>query len=336
MPKVSIIIPAYNVGHVISNCLETVVSQTFKDLEIIVVDDGSTDDTGKIINEYAALDSRIVPFHQENKGVSSARNMALSVASGEYIVFVDSDDSVTCEYVDELMRWSEYDFVTAGYKYQTPDGIWLLREFEDITATKEDVQQNPSRFLGKYYFGSPWATLMKKKIIDEHALRFDENIHCGEDVLFIAQYLKCTSTVRVIPFCGYNYFYYPGSLANSVHPEMWKWKIKFEQELSAFFIPKEPEEINMLLGRRFEVLRDLLRDYSKQMFIEELEIIYEHPFFEKAVQYKEEKGTFMDRVLIFAMKRQNYKLYVNVDKIRIFLCRVKNKIKRTFKRWEDE
>ena len=165
MPKVSIIIPAYNVGHTLSTCVETVISQTFKDIEIIVVDDGSKDDTKKIIKEYAALDSRIVPIHQENRGVSSARNVALSVASGEYIIFIDSDDSVTNEYVDELMRWSDYDFVTAGYKYQTADGSWFLREFEDITATKDDVQQNPSRFLGKYYFGSPWATLMKKKII---------------------------------------------------------------------------------------------------------------------------------------------------------------------------
>ena len=331
MPKVSIIIPAYNVGHVLSTCLETVISQTFKDIEIIVVDDGSTDDTEKIIKKYAALDSRIVPIYQENKGVSSARNVALSVASGEYIIFVDSDDSVANEYVDELMRWSDYDFVTAGYKYQTSYGSWFLREFEDITATKDEVQQNPSRFLGKYYFGSPWATLMKRKIIDEYALKFDEDIHCGEDTLFITQYLMHASTIRVVPFCGYNYFYYPGSLGNSIHKEMWKWKIQVENELTTFFIPKESAEINTLLLRKFDILKNLLRDYSKQMSSEELVTIYEHPFFEKAIKYKEKNGAFMDRMLIVAMQRQNYQLYVRVDRMRMILCRVKNKIKRTFR-----
>ena len=331
MPKVSIIIPAYNVGHTLSTCLETVISQTFKDIEIIVVDDGSKDDTKKIIKEYAALDSRIVPIHQENRGVSSARNVALSVASGEYIIFIDSDDSVTNEYVDELMRWSDYDFVTAGYKYQTADGSWFLREFEDITATKDDVQQNPSRFLGKYYFGSPWATLMKKKIIDEHTLKFDESIHCGEDTLFITQYLMHVSTIRVVPFCGYNYFYYPGSLGNSVHKEMWKWKIQVEHELINFFAPLKVTEVNTLLFRKFDILKNLLRDYSQQMSNKELVTIYEHPFFENAIRYKRENGAFMDRMLIFAMERQNYQMYVRADRIRMLLCRVKNKIKRTFK-----
>lgn len=332
MPKVSIIIPAYNVGHVLSTCLETVISQTFKDLEVIVVNDGSTDDTEKILKQYADLDSRIVPIYQKNKGVSAARNVALAIASGEYVVFIDSDDSVTTEYVDELMKWSEFDFVTAGYKYQTPDGRWFLREFEDIIATKEEVRQNPSRFLGKYYFGSPWATLMKKNIIDDYELKFDEDIHCGEDTLFITQYLMHARTIRVIPSCGYNYFYYTGSLGNSVHKEMWKWKIRVEQELATYFIPQDYSEINILLSRKFDVLRNLLRDYSKQMSNEELVVIYNHHFFENAIRYKTEKGDLMERMLIFAMQKQNYQLYVRVDKARLLISCIKNKIKRTFKR----
>lgn len=329
MPKVSIIIPAYNVGQALKTCLETVLLQTFKDMEVIIVDDGSTDETAEIIKQYAALYSCVFPIYQKNMGVSTARNRALSIASGEYIIFVDSDDIVTKEYVEDLMRWSDFDFVTAGYKYQTADGRWELREFEDVIASKEEVQQNPSRFLGKYYFGSPWATLMKKEIIDKYKIKFDENIHSGEDTLFIIQYLMHTQTIRVIPSCGYKYCYYQGSLANSVHKDMWKWKIQVEQELDAFFIPKDSFETNTLLARRFDVLRNLLRDYSQQMSNKELAAnLYEHPFFDKAIRYKLKNGNFMERMLIFAMQRQNYQLYVRADRVRSILWRIKNKIQR--------
>ena len=112
---------------------------------------------------------------------------------------------------------------------------------------------------------------------------------------------------------------------------MWKWKIQVENELTTFFIPKESAEINTLLLRKFDILKNLLRDYSQQMSNKELVTIYEHPFFENAIRYKRENGAFMDRMLIVAMQRQNYQLYVRVDRMRMILCRVKNKIKRTFR-----
>lgn len=96
---VSVIVPAYNAGKYLGFCLDTVIAQTHKNLEIIVVDDGSTDNTGKICDEYANKDSRIKVIHQENHGVAFTRNVGLDKATGEYIAFIDSDDYVKSNYI---------------------------------------------------------------------------------------------------------------------------------------------------------------------------------------------------------------------------------------------
>lgn len=102
MKKVSIIIPVYNVEQYLERCLETVVNQSYKGLEIILVDDGSTDGSGKICDKYKELDERIVCIHKENGGLSSARNAGVNIATGEYFVFVDSDDWVSIRMVETL------------------------------------------------------------------------------------------------------------------------------------------------------------------------------------------------------------------------------------------
>ena len=328
-PKVSVIVPAYNVEQTITACLNSLLLQTYNNKEIIVVNDGSTDNTAEICNKFKELNECIKVVHQKNAGVSSARNRALEIATGEYIVFVDSDDTVEPSYIEELMKWNNYDFVTAGYYWQKADMSWEERRFEDIAASKQTVRAFPSKFIGKYYFGSPWATLMKKKIIDLYELRFNEMIQCGEDILFIFQYLQHVETIKVLPVCGYKYCYYSGSLVNTRHKDFWKWKICVESEIANYFQPCNREEKKVLLNRKFDVLRDLLRDYSNQMSNQELYMLYSHPFFENAIENKKSNGTLKDRILIFAMKNKNYKIYVKMDEICFFFKRVKNKLKRT-------
>lgn len=331
-PKVSIIVPAYNVEKVITACLNSLILQTYDNKEIIVVNDGSTDKTGDICNLFDKSNEFIRVFHQDNAGVSAARNKALDIATGEYIIFVDSDDTVEPNYIEELMAWSNYDFVTAGYYWQKPDLSWEERRFENITASKEMVKAFPSKFIGKYYFGSPWATLMKKRIIDLHKLRFNEKIHCGEDILFIFQYLKYIDTIKIAPICGYKYFYYPGSLANTRNKDFWKWKIFVENEIVNYFRPCNQKEEEILLCRKFDVLRDLLRDYSNQMTGQELYELFCHPFFKNAIEYKRSKGRLKEHILIFAMRHKNYKIYMKADEVYFLLIRGKNKLKRMFMR----
>lgn len=103
-PLISVIVPCYNVEEYLSKCIESILSQTYKNLEILLVDDGSPDNSGKICDEYAARDSRIAVIHKENGGLSDARNVALDVMKGEYVTFIDSDDYVTEDYVEILYR----------------------------------------------------------------------------------------------------------------------------------------------------------------------------------------------------------------------------------------
>ncbi|MGE9975892.1 glycosyltransferase family 2 protein [Coprococcus catus] len=327
-PKVSVIVPAYNAEHMLAACLDALLLQTYVNKEIVVVDDGSTDNTADICDQYQANNECIKIVHQRNAGVSAARNTALDYSSGEYIVFVDSDDTVDPQYIEELMAWSEYDFVTAGYYWQKPDLSWDTRRFEDIGVSKCDLKAYPSKYMGKYYFGSPWATLMKKKIIDSAKLKFDEEIRCGEDILFIFQYLEYANTIKILPVCGYWYHYYPNSLVNTRHSDFWKWKIRVESEIFNYFHPYNKEEQIALLNRIFDVLRDLLRDYSTQMSNQELFAMYQHPFFEESIAYKKSSGSFKEHILIFAMQCKNYKIYVLADKIHYFFKRITNKLKR--------
>ena len=104
MVDVSVIIPVYNVGKHIRRCLDSIIKQRYPNYEIILVDDGSTDESGKICDEYALHNNKIRVFHQENRGVSEARNKGLNVAKGKYIIFVDSDDEVTENYLWNMMR----------------------------------------------------------------------------------------------------------------------------------------------------------------------------------------------------------------------------------------
>ena len=104
MPKISVIVPVYNVEKYLRKCIESILNQTFREFELILVDDGSTDSSGKICDEYALKDSRIKVIHKENGGASSARNAGLDVAKGEYIGFVDSDDWIEMDMYGELYR----------------------------------------------------------------------------------------------------------------------------------------------------------------------------------------------------------------------------------------
>ena len=143
MKKVSIIIPVYNVEQYLERCLETVVNQSYKGLEIILVDDGSTDGSGKICDKYKELDERIVCIHKENGGLSSARNAGVNIATGEYFVFVDSDDWVSIRMVETLtkaLQKNNSDIVCCEF-YNVSDSTLAVSDFSsnERKLTKEEA-----------------------------------------------------------------------------------------------------------------------------------------------------------------------------------------------------
>lgn len=182
-PLISVIIPAYNIEAYIERCLNSVCGQTYSNLEIIVVDDGSSDKTGDVIDEFAKRDSRIIPVHKENSGVSAARNTGLDIAKGEYIGFVDGDDLIEAQMYEKLMELAtnyQVDIAHCGYQMVFPDrvdfyygtkNLKIQNHFTGVRDLMEATLVEPGL----------WNKLYHKKIFNN--LRLDSKIKINEDLL---------------------------------------------------------------------------------------------------------------------------------------------------------
>ena len=209
---ISIIVPVYNVENVLHYCIESILNQTYRDFELLLVDDGSTDGSGKICDDYAVKDTRIHVIHKENGGVSSARNYGIENANGEYICFIDSDDYVNAEYLESLIQTKN--------KYPGCDNIWCCFTTVDsyggnskncncINSEKKFVEFNRRQIMTlheNWLDAGPVCKLYKKAIIDKYDIRFDESISLGEDLIFNFDYIdKTNGRIIVNNVSLYNY-----------------------------------------------------------------------------------------------------------------------------------
>ena len=208
--KVSIVIPVYNSERYIKQCLDSIISQDFTNLDIIIVDDGSSDNSYKICEKYKNIDLRIRLYRQENKGVSAARNKGISEAVGEYIIFIDSDDYVDSKFVsrmvDNLLKESS-DLVITNYKIFNTD----TKEIEYNSNRKSELLSSLSFFSNYWtnyhlgYVNAPWNKIYKMDIISEHNLTFPIDISMGEDGYFNVQYLHYCKTIYINNEYLYNF-----------------------------------------------------------------------------------------------------------------------------------
>lgn len=200
---ISIIVPVYNAEKYIRQCLDSIRKQSYTDFEVILVDDGSTDGSGIICDEYAKADNRFHVIHQENGGVSVARNTGIDNAKGENLVFVDSDDYLDLSYLYNIASNSHYDLVISGYEtFPNNNKIVLTDAFYSLSEISSFIQNNLSRL----YFTVPWCKLYKTKLIKEGKIRFAINIRLAEDWLFNLNYLLQCKSIQTISYNGYFYF----------------------------------------------------------------------------------------------------------------------------------
>lgn len=201
---VSVIIPVYNVEKYLPKCLDTVINQTYKNLEIILVDDGSPDNSGKICDEYAGKDSRIKVIHKENGGVSSARNVGINTTKGNWIAFIDSDDWIEENYVEELLKNTskDIDIVQCGYNRVVEN------KKEQINCDGNDKIKNQEEFLTCCLNPQTAYGLCNMKIIRSDIVkdvRFNEKIVVCEDALFNIEISKNMNNFKIIKKPLYNY-----------------------------------------------------------------------------------------------------------------------------------
>lgn len=204
-PKISIIVPVYNVEKYLRRCLDSIVAQTFTDWECICVDDGSPDNSGKILDEYAVKDKRFVIIHKENGGVSSARNTGLNIARGEWISFCDSDDWIDKKCFEKVFVFCKSDVDIVTYGFYICDDYGYKKAYKPIVF----FQNQEAEY-------ALWNKFIRKSLIDNFNIRFDENTRLGEDVLFSLECLICSRKSKNIKQCLYFYFQKPDSVMHSI------------------------------------------------------------------------------------------------------------------------
>lgn len=217
---ISVIIPAYNSENYIKRCLESILVQTYTNYELIVVDDGSTDNTLKICRELQNQNEKIKIIEKENGGVSSARNVGLANTKGEYIAFIDSDDYVSKEYLEILVRMTKInnaEMSICGVLDRLENGKILnkSKEITDVLTTEDAVK---FYLRSEYFFGTMWAKLIRKDVFE--GIFFNENIQRGEDFdIFLRLLLKCKRiNIDTKKYC-YNYIVNDESLVRNSNPE---------------------------------------------------------------------------------------------------------------------
>lgn len=206
-PRLSVIIPIYKAESFLSRCVDSILIQTFSDFELLLIDDGSPDRSGLLCDEYTLKDPRVRVFHKKNGGVSSARNLGLDNAVGDYITFVDSDDWLEKECYIKLFSIidnNELDVLQFSYReVYANHNKEIVGDIDGLEV--EDVIKSGS------FRGSVWSGIFKRSVICKDTIRFNPLMKYAEDQLFVYDVLRNSTTYRCIPDVLYNYFQNQGS-----------------------------------------------------------------------------------------------------------------------------
>ncbi len=315
-PKMSVIVPVYNVEKYLPRCIDSILSQTFKDFELLLIDDGSPDNCGKICDEYAAKDRRVRVFHKPNGGVSSARNLGLDKACGDWITFIDSDDYVAVDYLEEL----------ASFKINS--GAELVAISTKVGETEKSVTLSNNQFslvFSKYKFVNfcpPWGKLFVRELITKQNLRFNEKVRLGEDVMLVLLYLLSIEKITLLSSNKYHYeLERPDSLTKAVN--------SYDTELAG---KEEFDRVSNLIINSFildEQAIDVLEGARKYYTERTLSSIMRLPMRSERISklknldltiYHKYKTPYSwkERLLLFLLKKKCFLLYdflINVRKL---------------------
>lgn len=213
--KLSIIVPVYNAEKYLEKCVESLKNQTLSDLQIILVDDGSKDASGRICDDFATKDKRIQVIHKENGGVSSARNAGLDGAQGEYICFVDADDWLEAEAMDVLYRSAKENnadsLIYDPYIHNEcgdVNGVDTLDFFDNsVLLKRKDITPDELRFMA----GTVWRCLYRQSILKKNGIKFNEALPLSEDRIFNLEVFGCSEQIYYLKKPLYHYLNNSGS-----------------------------------------------------------------------------------------------------------------------------
>ena len=195
--KYSVIVPVYNVEKYLDRCINSIISQKYNNFELILVDDGSPDNCPEICDNWAKKDSRIKVIHKENGGLSSARNAALDIAKGDYILFVDSDDYVESNYFDEIEKFAERNSLIVFTAIQKKPNGDKKREIKNLDNSYS-IFEKTKYLISSRIINTVWSKIFDRGLIEKYNMRFGEKFVPAEDFAFSMQYLLLCENVLVI------------------------------------------------------------------------------------------------------------------------------------------
>lgn len=217
-PLISIVIPVYNAERYINKCIDSVLSQSYANWELLLIDDGSSDDSGRICDGYSKKDDRIRTFHKRNGGVGSARNVGIEQASGDFITFIDSDDWISSQYIADFVRCNPQrkSIVVSGLITKTPSEEYVSFQYADESTLNEVTARDLIVRYNLFRDGGPTNKLFDLQEIKKKCLRFHIDLSYHEDHIFVYSYYFLIENIILSNFCGYYYMYYGKDSNNSL------------------------------------------------------------------------------------------------------------------------
>lgn len=271
-PLISVIVPVYKVEQFIYRCVDSILNQTYPNLEIILVDDGSPDRSGAICDEYAAKDNRIRVIHQENSGVSAARNAGLDICTGEYIAFVDSDDylelTLFSDCLTEIILHNP-DLVDYGFRivdqYETEKQTHVHTVAKHCCIQRDEIidyiipqlvhtKERNSDFLGVWI----WNKIFRAKHIRDYCLRFHSDIRIWEDGIFTIEYMQYVHRLVCLSKCYYNYRDTENSLSTQHDENLWKNALVIYEKYRSMYSEQYDFENEVAKEYRFELSHGII------------------------------------------------------------------------------
>lgn len=301
---ISVVVPIYNVEKYLDKCVSSIVNQSYTNLEIILVDDGSTDNSGKLCEKWIQEDERIRVIHKENGGLSSARNEGLKIAQGEYIVFVDSDDYIEKDIIKicyEQICTANVDLIIFGYRTLNENYKTILDyKFEEKEYNVFKLNKDFYNMISNSSFGYVWNKMYKIKILKSNELIFNTEIDKREDLIFNLSLLKYIKKFKYINNIGYNYLQRSTSLLHSN-------SLIESNNIKKYFDILSTFSIN---GVDFDYIRSYLYlQYSSDCIVKNIFNNIELNFKEKAIYTNKLFNIMKNYKIIYNLK---YPLYIKI------------------------
>lgn len=341
--KVSIIVPVYNAEKYIERCIKSLIEQTYKNIEIILINDGSKDSSLNILRNFEKIDSRVILIDQSNMGPSTARNMGIEKSKGDYIAFIDADDSIELNYIEKMIDQTyklNTDMIVCNYREVRIEGEIQSNIFNFINDG--EVYSCDEKCIGEVLCGRGglvWGKLLKSSIIKENNIKFDKNISMCEDLLFTLEFIKNTTVVsKINDYLYIHNKYNDESITAKYNKYMFNEQVKVQRKLEQFVDDNNfnSSYIENLLYERlkgimwFSIYKEIMNADDFKFKLNNINEIIKNEIIVGNID-KFNRNGFIDNIIMKSIKMKNSILVYILSYLRIEISELRLKVKNQFK-----